>query len=118
MFDLDIFRTAPGIDVNAIKYVRIVDIIGNGTNFDNWPPQFGGPHPIYDPYPTTGSAGFDLDAVGVRYLQADPPIPPAKPTQIPMPAAFSLLLAGALVVLGTRRPKRGVFVSVHGLSPI
>ncbi|MFA5257095.1 MAG: hypothetical protein WC360_03000, partial [Opitutales bacterium] len=27
-------------------------------------------HVIYDPFPTTGSAGFDLDAVGVRYFAA------------------------------------------------
>ena len=47
------------VDLNAIAYVRIVDIIGDGRHLDS----FG--NPIYDPYPTTGSAGFDLDAIGV-----------------------------------------------------
>lgn len=47
------------VDLNAIAYVRIVDIIGDGRDLDSWG------NPIYDPYPTTGSAGFDLDAIGV-----------------------------------------------------
>lgn len=42
-----------------IRYVRIVDIIGDGRDKDSHG------NPIYDPYPTTGSAGFDLDAIGV-----------------------------------------------------
>jgi len=47
------------IDLNNISHVRIVDIIGDGLSVDS----FG--QPIYDPHPTSGSAGFDLDAVGV-----------------------------------------------------
>ena len=52
-FDLD------NVSLDTIKYVRIVDIVGDGTYFDS------NNHPIYDPFPTTGSAGVDLDAVGV-----------------------------------------------------
>ncbi|MBT8365406.1 MAG: hypothetical protein KJP23_11935 [Deltaproteobacteria bacterium] len=45
----------------AITHVRIVDIIGDGSFFDS------DGDVIYDPYPTSGSIGFDLDAVGARY---------------------------------------------------
>ncbi len=47
------------VDLQTIRYVRIVDIIGDGRETDT--PG----NPIYDPYPTHGGAGFDLDAVGV-----------------------------------------------------
>lgn len=53
------------VKLSAITHVRIVDIIGDGSNFDS------NGDVIYDPYPTTASAGFDLDAVGVRYEKSD-----------------------------------------------
>ncbi len=61
-FDLSSLSNRPevldgSVDLDNISYVRIVDIVGDGTAFDS----FG--HVIYDPYPTIGSAGFDLDAV-------------------------------------------------------
>jgi hypothetical protein len=59
------------VNLNRIFYVRIVDIVGDGSCLQNNPPpppDWGADgNPIYDPYPTTGSAGFDLDAIGVRY---------------------------------------------------
>jgi hypothetical protein len=51
------------VKLNDIGYVRIVDIIGDGAFFDT------SGDVIWDPYPTAQSAGFDLDAVGVRYHQ-------------------------------------------------
>ncbi len=51
--------TGGSVDLNDIRYVRIVDIIGDGREEDT----LG--NPIYDPHPTTGSAGFDLDGIGV-----------------------------------------------------
>lgn len=51
------------VKLNEIGYVRIVDIIGDGAFFDT------SGDVIWDPYPTAQSAGFDLDAVGVRYHQ-------------------------------------------------
>ena len=69
-FDLDLFRGVAGLDVNHITQVRLVDVVGNGSERDNWPISVGGPHRIYDPYRTSGSGGFDLDALGVRYLNA------------------------------------------------
>ena len=64
MFDLAELANKPEVidgtvDLNAITHVKITDVIGDGTQKDS----IG--DPVYDPYPTTGSAGFDLDAVGV-----------------------------------------------------
>lgn len=47
------------IHFGAIRYVRIVDIVGDGTALDS--EGFA----IFDPYPTLGTAGFDLAGVGV-----------------------------------------------------
>ncbi len=63
-FDLAWLRFEPLVlaglvDLQAIRYLRVVDVIGDGSQSDD----FG--HPIYDPTPTSGSAGFDLDAVAV-----------------------------------------------------
>jgi hypothetical protein len=66
------------VDLSAITHVRLVDIIGDGYYTD-----YQG-HVIYDPHPTVGSAGFDLDAVGVRYVQA-PNSPPERPVALSPP---------------------------------
>ena len=63
-FDLELLRYAPlvqsgVVELSAITQVRLVDIVGDGSATDS----FG--NPIYDPYPTVGSAGFDLDAIAV-----------------------------------------------------
>ena len=65
-FDLRVFTNRPEVrdgvtDLGAIRYVRITDIVGDGSAQDS----FG--HVIYDPHPTADSAGFDLDAVGVLH---------------------------------------------------
>ncbi|HEX2879654.1 MAG TPA: hypothetical protein VHO25_08950 [Polyangiaceae bacterium] len=66
-FDLELLQdkdlVADGdLDLDAITHVRIVDIIGDGSAEDS----FG--HPIYDPTPTVGSGGFDLDGIGVIHV--------------------------------------------------
>jgi hypothetical protein len=63
-FDLAWLRARPEVqsglvDLARITAVRVVDIVGDGRVRDS----FG--HVVYDPYPTTSSAGFDLDAIGV-----------------------------------------------------
>lgn len=63
-FDLAVFvnrsQVRSGlVDLSKIRYVRIVDIVGDGSSLDS----FG--RPIFDPYPTVGSAGFDLDGIAV-----------------------------------------------------
>jgi len=54
------------LDLNNISYIRLIDIVGDGNAKD------AGGYTIYDPYPTTGSAGFDLDAIAALH-QAEPP---------------------------------------------
>jgi hypothetical protein len=63
-FDLSDISDKPlvmsgSIDLSQITYIRIVDIIGDGSSSDSES------NVIYDPFPTTSSAGFDLDAIGV-----------------------------------------------------
>jgi len=89
-FDLDLFKDLPGIDVNNVRYVRLVDIVGDGSEPDSLALALGIPHPIYDPYPTVLSGGFDLDAVGAIHFAATPAVP--EPSQ-------AILLVAGLVVL-------------------
>lgn len=94
-FDLDQLSGIAGLDVNRVQYVRLIDVVGNGSTFDSYPAAYGGPHPIYDPYPTSGSSGFDLDAVGIIHYAAfaaqTPPVP--EPSQWAMYAAALGLLS-------------------------
>jgi hypothetical protein len=48
------------VDLTDIRYVRLVDVIGDGSTFDSEG------NPMWDPYPTPfGTGGADLDAVGI-----------------------------------------------------
>ena len=49
----------PLLDLDRITHVRLIDVVGDGSASD------ARAEVLYDPYPTIGSAGFDLDAVGV-----------------------------------------------------
>jgi hypothetical protein len=63
-FDMASLTDTSGLlDTNNVKWVRIVDIVGDGSYVDT------SGDVIYDPYPTTGSAGFDLDAIGVLNMR-------------------------------------------------
>ena len=82
-FDLEDLADLPAVldgrvDINDVRYVRLVDVPGSGDFFDdatahvipgtepetlNYPQN----HPIYDAWPTRGSGGFDLEAVGLLY---------------------------------------------------
>ena len=64
MFDLADLMFKPEVedelvDIYAITHIKIIDVIGDGSQFDTMG------DPIYDPYPNIQSAGFDLDAVGI-----------------------------------------------------
>lgn len=83
-FDLDVLAGTAGLDIDHITQIRLVDIKGDGSEFDSYPAAYGGPHAIYDPYPTSGSGGFDLDAVGLRYYTA---------AAVPEPSTYAMLLA-------------------------
>jgi hypothetical protein len=63
-FDLAALRNSPlvrdgSVDLTSIRYVRIVDIVGDGTTLDS----FG--RGIVDPITSGPTAGFDLDGVAV-----------------------------------------------------
>lgn len=49
----------PYIRLDAIRFVRLLDVVGDGSALD------AGGFPIFDPYKTSGTAGFDLDALGI-----------------------------------------------------
>ncbi|BAZ92671.1 hypothetical protein TspCOW1_24740 [Thiohalobacter sp. COW1] len=99
-FDLGDLVAASMLDLNNIQYVRLVDIVGDGSFMDDTPAAAGGPRPVYDPYPTVQSAGFDLDAIGT--INAGVATSP-----VPLPAAAWLFLSGmaGLGVIGRRRTR-------------
>jgi hypothetical protein len=71
-FDLEALQNQPlvrsgAVDLKSIRYVRVVDIVGDGSTTDS----FG--RPIFDPYPSTPNAGFDLDAIAALHEQASDP---------------------------------------------
>lgn len=77
-FDLRALPAAPNLDTRRITQLRLIDIPGDGSVTDNYG------NAIYDPFPTIGSGGFDLDAVGVLNplveIDPDPAAPaPALP---------------------------------------
>lgn len=63
----------PFIDLQRVTHVRVVDIAGDGSALD------AEGFPIYDPYPTSITTGFDLDGVAVlkEATELDPSAPPA-----------------------------------------
>jgi len=64
------------LGLSSVSYVRLVDVIGNGSTFD------AAGRKVYDPYPTAyASGGFDADALAV-----------------PEPDPSAALAAGALAV--------------------
>ena len=87
-FDLALLAGNDLLDINNIGYVKIVDIVGDGSYLDS------SGDVIYDPYPTWGSAGFDLDAVGV-----------INQSPVPIPGAVWLLGSGLLGIVGIRRKR-------------
>lgn len=88
-FDLATLAGTAGLDINKVQYVRIVDIKGDGSVLDS------AGRPIYDPYPTSASGGFDLEAVGVLHWRAV--------TAVPEPSTLSAMLLGALGLAAARR---------------
>src|SRR5262249_33764214 len=78
--------TAQILDLDEVRYVRVVDVVGNGSTFDAQDPE----HAVFDPYPTAfSSGGFDLQAVGVLH--------------VPEPGAAVSLASGAVLLLQLAR---------------
>lgn len=63
-FDLEELKDEPGLDVNNITHVRVVDVVGSiNPTYASYDSEG---NKVNDPYPTRfPSGGFDLDAVGV-----------------------------------------------------
>lgn len=63
-FDLQELAGTPGLDVNFINHIKIIDVIGNiDDNYCTFD-QYG--NKINDPWPTEfPTGGFDLEAIGV-----------------------------------------------------
>ena len=79
--------TAGQVDLFAIRYIRLVDVVGDGSEQDMLM------NPIHDPYPTPfDQSGFDLDAVGVM--------------NVPEPSMASGLAAGLVAIFAVAR-RRG-----------
>lgn len=63
-FDLQELWGTPGLDIDRITHVRVVDVIG--TMVSDWASKDVRGRKIADPWPTPfPSGGFDLDAIGV-----------------------------------------------------
>ena len=63
-FDLEIVKDSSNLDVQNIKFVRLIDVIGSINAMYGTKDNKG--NLINDPFPTPyPSSGFDLDAVGV-----------------------------------------------------
>ena len=64
-FDLQDLSGTPGLDINNITHIRIIDVIGDISGHST---HDSAGRVINDPYPTPyPSGGFDLDAVGVLH---------------------------------------------------
>ncbi len=63
-FDLNELAGTPGLDLNGITHVKVIDVVGNIlAPFVSYDSEN---NPISDPWPTTfATGGFDLDAIGV-----------------------------------------------------
>ena len=63
-FDLEILKDSPNLDVNNVRFVKLIDVVGSVNSFFGTKDSKG--NLINDPFPTPyPSSGFDLDAVGV-----------------------------------------------------
>ena len=63
-FDLEELKNTPNLDVNNIRAIRIIDVVGSID--EDYATYDSNENPINDPWPTPfESSGFDLDAVGV-----------------------------------------------------
>ncbi len=79
------------LDLANVQYVKIVDVVGDGNTLDS------SGNPIYDAYPTHGTAGFDLSGVAVIN----------EAELIPEPADMAWTIAAAALAAIALRRMRG-----------
>ncbi len=83
--------------LSRATHVRIVDITGDGNFFDS------DLDVIYDPYPTSGSAGVDLDAIGILNVASastETPTVTATPDDTLTPTATGTPTATPMAAVG------------------
>ncbi len=103
-FDLDELKGTPGLDVDNITHIRLVDVIGSLTHGST--DKDG--NSINDPYPSAiPSCGFDLDAVAALHMKGAWPsgIVNANDTKAislyPNPAQNTIMVAAAGITSGS-----------------
>lgn len=88
------------LDLNHISHIKVIDIVGDGNSFDSRHNVFIN-SPIFDPYPTNSSAGFDLDAIGVinqfHILEVE---------NIPIPTISIFFLSLLLIFIKNKNTRR------------
>lgn len=96
-FDLEELKDSVGLDVNSIRFVKIIDVVGSVNSVYASYDHEG--RKINDPWPTPfASSGFDLDAVaGINVVPSAVNILNSlnSITVFPNPARGEILLAGA-----------------------
>jgi hypothetical protein len=92
------------VDLNQIRYVRFVDVPGEGSFTDS----LG--NPILDAWHSVESGGFDLDAVGA--IHAVP-----EPATLVMTLLLGVLLAHRRRLVSRRRRPNGESPSTRSSSP-
>ena len=80
-FDLEELKNEPGLNVNNIVAIRIIDVVGNIS--DTFARYDSEGNKINDPWPTPfESGGFDLDAVGIIHNTSNTDIQNKKTARI------------------------------------
>ncbi len=81
-FDLQELEGTPGLDLNNVTHVRIVDVVGSVNGHEAYDKDG---RKINDPYPTPfPGGGFDLDGVGAFYQKGLFPISVNETTASPI----------------------------------
>lgn len=103
-FDLDDLKGMPGLDVDNITHVRLVDVIGSLTHGST--DKDG--NPINDPYPSAiPSCGFDLDAIAALHMKGAWPSGVGNTNNTtaislyPNPAQNTIMVAAAGITSGS-----------------
>ncbi len=97
-FDLAALADLPAVtngsvDLREINYIRLVDVVGDGSTTDSWghaifDPYYDSTHGYPEPAPSAGMDGFDLRGVAVIHFAAPTPAPhaTAEGLQLAIPA--------------------------------
>lgn len=110
-FDLDEFLLLSSINVNAIHYIKIKDVVGSiNRNYCSYDAQ---QNVVNDPYPTDFiSGGFDLDALGIIHqLYPTSILNDSKENTI---SIYPNPCQNILHIQSSEKIKRGTVVSLEG----